>query len=244
MSSEKQAMDFEFEVLTTADGSPSLRLWKDHQAPEAMHNSAGALSETMYIYDAAILKSLELSKRLSILSVGLGLGYNEILAAARAYEAGLPLHMQSFESEATLRQAFTNWLHDHHSPEPFKSTYEKILSLIAHQVGVLPQQIKTVLVDAEVEGRWELRGSLDISTEFRQPFHCVLFDAFSKGATPDLWTEDFLFHFIEKACAKPCVFSTYAATGSLRRSLTAAGFEVDLRPGFSGKRQSTFAIRA
>lgn len=243
MDTEKQAADFEYQVLTTADGSPSLRLWKEHQAPEAMHHLGGALAETMYIYDSAIRATFEKIGSLKVLSVGLGLGYNEILAAARAYVFGTDLRLESFESEDLLRNSFLDWVQDHHSPEPFRSTYDKILSLISHELGVLPDQIKSILQESEQNGTWKLRGRLEQTTEFGTKFNCILFDAFSRGSTPDLWTEDFLQGFLRKAADPQCIFSTYACTGTLKRSLLSEGFRVEFRPGFAGKRQSTWAVK-
>jgi len=242
MSHERQP-GFEFQILETADGSPSLRLWKKNQAPEAMHHLAGAFSETLYIYDSALREAHQQSGQLQVLSVGLGLGYNEILTAARAFQWSCDLVMESFESETELRQNFLNWLHGVHSFEPFSGTYDKILNLVAGEVELMPLQVKDHLKELEAAGRWNLRGTLALDTRFDRHFNCVLFDAFSGGATPELWTEDFLDTLLMSCAAPQCVFSTYAATGNLRRSLAQHGFSVELRPGFAGKRQSTWAIK-
>jgi hypothetical protein len=190
-----------------------------------------------------VKKTLELVEKPRVLSVGLGLGYNELLSFGRALSEGRSLQLVSFESESTLREAFLNWVLEHHSPEPWSSTYEKILQMISVEFQIIPSQLKQELAMAHADGRWELRSSLTGETEFPHPFHCILFDAFSSGATPELWTEDFLDSFLHKAADADCVFSTYAATGALKRALTKNSFQVDLRPGFAGKRQSTWAVR-
>lgn len=236
-----QGEDFQFEMIKTADGSPSVRLWKSQQPPEAMHHLSGAFSETLYIYGSAVKSSLELESNLNVLSVGLGLGYNEILSAGIALSANAPLQMRSFESENLLRNNFINWLRDDHSPEPWKGIYETILGLVSQEVGLLPDHLKNYLLESLDNGNWTLDKTLDAHTDFPQTFNCILFDAFSSGATPSLWTEDFLNSFLRKAAADTCIFSTYAATGALRRSLQNSGFNVEMRPGFSGKRQSTWA---
>ena len=44
--------------------------------------------------------------------------------------------------------------------------------------------------------------------------------------------------------AENCVFTTYACTSVLRKTLTENGFQFLKRPGFSGKRESSLATRA
>jgi tRNA U34 5-methylaminomethyl-2-thiouridine-forming methyltransferase MnmC len=74
-------------------------------------------------------------------------------------------------------------------------------------------------------------------------FNCIAFDAFSSKSTPELWTRDFLDHFLASACDDSCVLSTYACTGNLKRALIDAGFELRIREGYASKRDSTLAVR-
>ncbi|MEO0336841.1 MAG: hypothetical protein AAF202_10620, partial [Pseudomonadota bacterium] len=77
--------------LTTKDGSPTLEITVEG-VNENMHNFHGAFSETDYIYGEALRWALASPvPTLRVLSVGLGLGYNEIMTAAwslRATESG------------------------------------------------------------------------------------------------------------------------------------------------------------
>jgi hypothetical protein len=252
MEQSKFKLTFSYEVLTTQDGSPSLRLWKDQQPPEAMHHLGGALSESIYIYGAAIEEALKRNSTgpLRVLSVGLGLGYNEFLTALYATLAGREFRILSFESEEALRTHFINWLQRTASdPEqgPFHSIYDSVLAHVARRFDFDPGKLKDLLAHAYVESAWNIEGDLTLHVGETQnsqtTWHCILYDAFSSGATPVLWQEEFLVKFLNRAAAADCVFTTYAATGALRRALTRVGFRAEKKPGFAGKRESTWAVR-
>lgn len=100
--------NLQFVFCTTADGSPSLALLDG----EMMHNSDGAFSETCYVYEPVVDAVLKLSGHVTLLSVGLGLGYIEMLAASKALAAGrhADLSLHSFESDNLLRKTFSDWL--------------------------------------------------------------------------------------------------------------------------------------
>jgi hypothetical protein len=242
-----------FKFVETSDGSPSLRLGQEDGESESMHSLRGAFSETVYIYGTAIETCFQENFTPRILSVGLGLGYVEILAAALALKHGVreeSLSGESFELVPELREYFRTWLFGAPSeqegppvPQEFSAAYEMVLSRTAEHAGVSAEAIRECLKKALAEGRWQIREALAAETGFTRRFGCICFDAFSSKSTPDLWSEDFLLGFLDKAPADQCVLSTYACTGALKRSLRARGFEVSIREGFSSKRDSTFALK-
>ena len=73
-------LEYAFEA--TEDGSQTLRLGLGEGASEAMHSLRGAFSETDYIYGEALRAALTRGWPLNVLSMGLGLGYVELLSAA------------------------------------------------------------------------------------------------------------------------------------------------------------------
>lgn len=246
MEKQGEWNDFQYEVLKTADGSPTIRLWKNEQSPECMHHLGGALTESLYIYGEALDWAFERTSPTHVLSVGLGLGYNELIATCRylnLQRSPEDFYLESFEIETSLRENFLNWLQGQSLPQPWQQVYDDILNSVTLHFKILPGFAKETLLGLIQQNRWQLRTELNERTEFSERFHCILFDAFSKGATPNLWNEDFLKEFLQKAAARKSVLSTYAATGSLKRALYAENFEVDLRQGFAGKRQSTWATR-
>lgn len=271
-----------FQFITTEDGSPSLRIVTGAGLTESMHSLRGALSETEYIYGQAVSKTLELESSLRVLSMGLGLGYNELLTAAlwiQSENSG-EFYLESFESVDELKAYFLAWLslvsHQEDSqafersesqttapvsgpnsnqttpnqtkpiplPPDFASAYEEIGKMLTARTRVSSAEIAKFLLSARERGAWKLRDTLDPQTEFAESLNCLLFDAFSSKSTPELWTEEFLDRFFSKVAAPTCVFSTYACTGALKRSLRKAGFELNIREGFASKRDCTFAVRS
>ncbi len=242
------AIPEKFLFLTTEDGSPSLRLARDAGAvSEAMHSLRGAFSETDYIYGSALREALQGGLPPSVLSLGLGLGYNEILSAALFSAAGVAneARVESFESEDELRARFASWIRGEREAVPleFNRAYDDILARAAGGAGLEASAVLETLRQWLATGRLDLRGPLGPDTAFACRFSCFLFDAFSSKTTPELWREDFLAGFLDRAALPRAVFSTYACTGALKRALRARGFTLRIREGFASKRDSTFAVR-
>jgi S-adenosyl-L-methionine-dependent methyltransferase len=240
----------QFQFEPTEDGSPTARiLTEGADGPsEAMHSLRGAFSETVYIYGAALEKASQERFSPRVLSMGLGLGYVELLATAIALRDSKAVEGESFEIVPELRDYFRAWLTEAGAcPEDFKATYEEICRRTSHEIfkddGARSSEIRQALAGAVTGGQWRLREELTGVTEFEKQFGTICFDAFSSKSTPDLWTEDFLRAFLQKTAASAAVLSTYACTGALKRALKSEGFEIHIRQGFSSKRDSTFAFR-
>lgn len=241
--------NFQFEWVETGDGSPSVRLWKAEQPPECMHHSGGALSESLYIYGEAFEKAMDFIPKdspIRVLSLGLGLGYNEMIATALAEKAerNHDLFIDSFESEDFLNRSLQDWLELQVGHADWSNVYGKILELLSKSVELPADRLKNALADLKIDGRWNMNGSLTEETKVENAYSCIFFDAFSSGATPELWGEEFITEFLNRAANTSCVLSTYAATGNLKRALKANGFQVELRKGFQGKRHSIWATRS
>lgn len=248
-----ESLKFTFEV--TADGSPTVRLGDTGALSEAMHSLKGAFSETVYIYGTALTKAFDefsesaKTSEMNILSLGLGLGYVEILAAAKCLERKNRLLIsrlrgESFELVPELRDWFINWATGQGAvPDAFKDVYDDILVRTSDETKTPTAEIRAFVSELLLSGRWAIRGALTSEVKLSYRFNCICFDAFSSKTSPDLWTEAFLLQFFKEACAESCVLSTYACTGALKRALKACDFEITIRQGFSSKRDSTFAVR-
>ena len=237
-----------FQFVTTEDGSLSARIGApglpQEQCSEAMHSLRGAFSETVYIYGTAIQRALSSGFEARILSMGLGLGYVELLSAALALKTNREISGESFEIVPELRDYFRAWLFENDVPRDFHEAYDSICKRTSETIGgVDAMTVKSEFARAVREGRWVIRHALDANTEFAHPFGCICFDAFSSKSTPDLWNEEFLREFLKKTSAPRSVLSTYACTGALKRALKAENFVITIREGFSSKRDSTFAVR-
>jgi tRNA U34 5-methylaminomethyl-2-thiouridine-forming methyltransferase MnmC len=60
-------------------------------------------------------------------------------------------------------------------------------------------------------------------------------DGFAPSRNPEMWSAELLASVAAKTAAGG-TFATYSAAGWVRRNLQAAGFDVEKRPGFAGKR--------
>lgn len=239
-----------FEVVVTDDGSYTARIG----AGETMHSMRGALGETVYIYGSAFERIHQMlhaeAKTPRILSLGLGLGFVEIVAAAVAVKFETPLSGESFELDPRLIQSFKNWVAGGaqipgHIPH---MAYDKSLAMTATAYSLSPNLIQEKLKNALSDQTWVLSGPLRPDTFQNRSveqrcFNAVAFDAFSSKSTPELWTREFLDPFLKEACDSNCVLSTYACTGHLKRALVDAGFTLEIREGFASKRDSTLAWR-
>jgi tRNA U34 5-methylaminomethyl-2-thiouridine-forming methyltransferase MnmC len=212
-----------------------------------MHNLKGALSETVYIYGLPLTYLSEWQvPEPSVLSLGLGLGYNELLVTAHFLKNRVQQwRLISYESVSWLRNQFIAWLADQPPEDPtLAATYSRIVELVAAKIGELKSvEIKNLLKQQWQSGSWRIESEFTPATIVPFKCHAILYDAFSSHTNPELWGQASLESFLENAAAIPCAFATYAATGDLNRALRAKGFNVQKVKGFGGKRESTFAIR-
>ncbi len=240
-SSESLWKQHNYEVRRTEDGSPSLQ-WLGEGHDETMHHSGGAWTETWYIYGEALKAGIEQGGA-RVLSVGLGLGYNEFLSTRLSLEAKAPIEIHSHEKDPFLVQEFLGFIENQvSSPSEILAIYSSLLSFVAPPVE--KSQILTSLAHKKITGEFQIRGPLAWES-FKQAekYSMILYDAFSSKASPELWQEDFLNKFIEVYSEEKCIFTTYACTGALKRALKKNDFKVIERRGFQGKKSSTIATR-
>ena len=228
----------QWEKVETADGSPTLSI----DGGEKMHSMEGALSESLFIYKSCIDRSA-LQESPKILSLGLGLGYNELIAVATSIIWKKPIKVCSFEKLDFLRDNFTGWLNK--KSVELGSIYDQVLHGISQEFA----QNKSLLFETTVQmyesQHLEIRGAFEEKNPWPWKFHGICYDAYSSETDPELWKEEFLEKSLESyADDSFCCLSTYAATGNLKRALKNLKFDVEIRKGFGMKRNSTFAIRS
>ncbi len=250
MISNKNCKYDKYELVQTEDGSPTFR---DLQGAnlESMHHRAGAYSETLEIYGRLVQFCLKEGKT-RFVSVGLGLGYNEILIAAevlRIDRRAANIQLRSFEADPFLRESFLRYIASESQAGPgddIFSVYDGILSFFVNDPYFQGLQKKQIIQSLRLwleSGQWTVEGHLHEKTDWKSPYDGILFDAFSAKTNPELWSESFLCDFFSRACSENAAVTTYACTGALKRSLKKTGFHVEKISGFSNKRNSTFARR-
>ncbi len=102
---------YSWEKILTADGSYSLKSLvsnsESHES-EIMHHRGGAHSETFLVYGRILEPLFAAHKNPRFLSLGLGLGYIELLVAQKAFELGREddFYLVSYESCPELVEYF------------------------------------------------------------------------------------------------------------------------------------------
>lgn len=240
----------EYKILNTEDGSPSMQILTNDKWCEPMHNLKGALSESFYVYYKAIEFSTNKDWPLRFLSIGLGLGYNELMIAAHLLKhpkpTDRPIYIESFEIIDELRSSFLEWLSGKEpQPQfiPLWTAYENICQLISKKMLLNNMAIKAKLLELFLNSQWVLRKKLDQYTTFSRNFSCILYDFYSSKTHPEVWNEKVIQSILNHSADDNCVLASYSATGNLNRALRNNGFILENFPGFSGKRDSTFACK-
>ncbi|MEK6772445.1 MAG: MnmC family methyltransferase [Bdellovibrionota bacterium] len=241
-----------FSVEETQDGSPTLRLLPLSQSteerPESMHHSGGAYSESVYIYGEIIneaMRKLSPQKQpVGVLSLGLGLGYNELLVAATSIQNGIEknFRLQSYEIVPELISSFLSFCRGEILALEVKETYQKMMTFYEKNFRLAPSEILKCLVQAWDEGRWKIDRDFSVISE-KESCHVLLYDAFSGKTNQSLWTEEFLTRKLMVCSAPDALFGTYACRASLKQALKNCNYEIHIRDGFLGKRNSTQARR-
>ena len=226
-----------------------------------MHHFDGAAGESWYVYGLPLRQALLLEAQnknspsltqFKVVSVGLGLGYIEILWSLLKAEFTKPLKgheylmtLDSFEKIESLQQNFLAWIEDQTqaSSEFYDLAFQKLvagmpaleaLSSLKEFKDFFRLEIKTEKINL-------YQDLLEYSEAKKWNFIC--FDAFSKNTDQCLWNSDFLDSFFERYSDTDCIFSTYAATTQLKQVLVKHRFTLIKRVGYSGKRECTLAVR-
>ncbi|MBP1874206.1 tRNA U34 5-methylaminomethyl-2-thiouridine-forming methyltransferase MnmC [Ensifer adhaerens] len=163
------------------------------------------------------------------LGFGTGLNFCETWRQWKAAATGGALHFVSFER--------------------FPMQAEEISRALAHWPEIDAERLALVeRWPAANDGRIEIDfgdgvrltvvcgPALESLAEAAECFDAWFLDGFAPSRNPDMWSEE-LMRLVFDRTAPGGSFATYAAAGFVRRNLQAAGFAVEKRKGFAGKRE-------
>tara|TARA_B110001454_G_C12723308_1_gene436487 strand:+ start:32194 stop:32955 length:762 start_codon:yes stop_codon:yes gene_type:complete len=241
---------YEYDVEITGDGSPTLR----YQRKESMHNRRGAAGESVYIYYHALLQYAELetakkmNHELRVLSLGFGLGYNEIATVMCWLKNKWnleKLELVSYEKDLFLYELFNAWLI---GPSDSKSVFDDVFVGMETALNSFPpavplSDLKTAMIWLLENKKWMQAGLIKSVDDFDGYYDVVFFDAFSSKVDSCLWTEEFLNEFVKTRLNSTFVLSTYACTGALRRVAANNRAQFVKRIGYKGKRNASLIFR-
>ena len=207
-------------ITQSADGSTTL--WVPG-LDEHYHSIHGALTESQHVFIEAGLKAIAKSN-IRILEVGLGTALNARLTFDQAQQDGRTIWYDALEKfPLTKEEVATIGLHGMNKEATFLSAKPGAVTQITEQFTfrLLVEDVKT------------FKGEQD-------SYDLIYFDAFAPSAQPDLWT-DAIFENMFRLLKPGGALVTYCAKGAVKRSMKAAGFEVEALPGPPRKREMTRA---
>jgi tRNA 5-methylaminomethyl-2-thiouridine biosynthesis bifunctional protein len=218
-----------------ADGTPISDCYDD-----VYHTTAGgpAQAEQVFMAGNGLPARWQGQQRFVICETGFGLGLNFLAtwAAWRADPAACRfLHFVSIEkhpfSATDLKTAHALWPQFADLAAELQAKWPPLLPG-THRLWLDQGRVMLTLVFGDaVEKLRHIEAEVD----------AFYLDGFSPAKNPDLWSPA-----VCKALArlaKPgATLATWSVAGSVRQALTEAGFQLEKRPGFGGKRQMLVGI--
>ena len=210
--------------LKTADGSLTIQI---QDWDEQYHSKHGALAEARHVFIAAGLDHFYRHNPetvpIRVLEVGFGTGLNALLSLQYAQGLGFELEYEGVEGYPVAKEEWQ------------RLNYGILLSMQPEFQQLHSadwEQWSTLSPHFRIRKRQQFFDQIDDE----ERFDLVYYDAFGARVQPELWTEA-MFEKMYTAIRPGGVLVTYAAKGSVRRAMQAAGFEVERLPGPPGKRE-------
>jgi tRNA 5-methylaminomethyl-2-thiouridine biosynthesis bifunctional protein len=221
---------------------PSPRLeWTESGAPRAVEfgdvyfSDAGGLAESEHVFlrGTGLPDAWRGRDRFAICELGFGSGLN-VLAAWRAWKATrfphATLHISSIEAFPLAEEDAARAL------ARFPDVADLAGALLARWPvrAYAPQRIwfendRFVLTVFMGEAEHVLAG-------MSGRFDAWFLDGFAPSRNPAMWTPE-VFRHIARLSAPGARAATFSVAGDVRRGLEAAGFSVEKKPGYGGKRE-------
>lgn len=210
----------------------------------ASRAGAWGQADQVFIGGTGLAQHWHTKKYVRVLETGFGLGVNFLATwdSLRQSGAKARLHYVSIEkhpfTRTDLRLALEHSLS--HAPEhkrpALKSLAEKLMSswpplLEGFHAIELDDQVSLTLVFADVG---------DALPAVEGPFDVFYLDGFAPDRNPQMWSAAVLARLAALA-APGAQIASWCVAGGVRRGLVDAGFRVEKRPGFGGKRDALTA---
>lgn len=206
-------------LIQTQDGSYSLY---SELYNEAYHSRHGAFTESNHVFiKNGLLRSG--FKKLRILEMGFGTGFNAYLTLLASIENNLTIDYISLEKHPVADDYQYNFKKD--------LSFKKILECPWNKRIQLTKEYSLYKIETDILS-WDFAPA---------PFDLIYYDAFSPEKQPELWSTD-IFLKIREHLNPAGSLVTYCAKGQVKRNLKSAGFNIEALPGPPGKREMTRAF--
>lgn len=218
----------EREIITTADGSKTIRIKEWNEQYHSLH---GAVQEAYHVFIKNGL-SLFRDRDLSILEIGFGTGLNAFITLLESRKYNLKITYKAIEAYPIK-----------------KGEWEQLdYAVVLDAVDLAPLFFRMHQTAWEksysIEDNFQLwKQKLDFrDIADKTEYDLIYFDAFGSRVQPELWTED-IFAKMYRALRPGGILVTYAAKGAVRRAMQTVGFVVERLPGPPGKREMLRAVK-
>ena len=210
-------------LIKTKDGSYTL--WSGVYGEPYHSITAGAVREALekFVVPSRVVDTAGKRKRIRILDVGFGLGYNVAVALSRIKEDNPGAEVEVISLEKDVREDIPLL------PKPYRSWHKLVLDLLpcGDKEGV---SLKLLLGDA--------RGNIKELAGFGAD--AVFHDPFSPYRNPEMWSVDFL-DKVKQAMSRNGYWVSYTSALPVRKALLELGFKVGSSRPVGRKRGGTVA---
>ena len=213
------------ELRITGDGSHTIYV---KELDEPYHSIHGSLQESMHVF---INQGFRLIRHtpVHILEIGLGTGLNLLLTLASSQKTGTEIIYHAVEKYPLMPEEFGVLNFEQFIPDLPPGILQALHMGPWGKEFSLTEKFRVLKEHADI--RSMAPGDI---------FDLVYFDAFAPDKQPELWSEK-IFTRVADSMKSGSILVTYAAKGSVRRTMKACGFQVEKLPGPPGKREMTRA---
>ena len=188
----------------------------------------GGLEETRHVFLAGNDLPARLRPGFHVAELGFGTGLNMLALALAAKDSG-PIRFSSFEAypmaAADIARALDHFPEARAIAAPFLTAWDR---------GARAFALGPLVVEVNIGDARDLLPVWDNTAD------AWFLDGFSPAKNPELWSPELMAQVAAHTTAQGTA-ATYTAAGFVRRGLADAGFAVERRAGFAGKRHMTIA---
>lgn len=210
-------------LVKTKDGSYTLI---SSRYGEPYHSiTAGAVTECLYkfVVPSRILEKARSYKKIKILDVGFGLGYNTAVALTEVRRVSEDVEVEVVALDINIPERIPPL------PEPYRKIHEEILKDLPSYEG---KNLKVRLLLGDARETVKLLSGFGADAVFHDPF--------SPLRNPELWTADFL-RLVKEAMSEEGVWVSYTSALPVRKALLDLGFKVGASRPVGRRRGGTVA---
>lgn len=209
------------------------------------HSSDGAIGQARHVFLAGngLPERWRGRDQFVILETGFGLGLN-FLASWAAWRADVQrsarLHFVSIEKHPLEADALVQ-AHRASRLEIAEGVLPELAAALRQQWPVLTPGLHQLIFEHGAVVLTLALGDVGhLLPRLRLGADAIYLDGFSPAKNPDMW-QPAIFRGLAKLARDDATLATYSAAGTVRTGLQEAGFAVEKRPGYGGKRDMVVA---